>query len=131
MSAPFLASDRAFGLLFAAVLLAVSLWPWLHGGEIRLWALLMAVLLLVVSSWYAACLAPLNRFWLGIGRQLHRITNPLIMGLIFGVLFVPVGLWRRLWRRDPLHIRFDAQVESYWMDRDHQDSSVRTMKQQF
>ncbi|MBF0125055.1 MAG: hypothetical protein HQL60_06945 [Magnetococcales bacterium] len=131
MKQPFLASDRAFGLLFGLLLLAVALWPWWQGGPLRLWALLTAAALLAISWRYPTWLAPLNRLWLMIGQLLHRIMSPLIMAVIFGCLFVPVGLWRRLLRRDPLRLRIDPQADSYWLGRDPQEFKPESMKYQF
>ncbi len=44
------------------------------------------------------------------------VLSYVILGALFYLLIVPVGLLFRLVGRDPLRRRFEAQVESYWVD---------------
>ena len=124
-------SDRAFGIVFTVVFVIVGLWPLLGDGGVRPWALITAGSILAVSVVYPSLLAPFNRLWTRFGLLLHRITNPLIMGLVFFVTVTPTALIMRLLGKDPLHRKIDREAASYWIDRRPPGPSPETMKNQF
>ncbi len=112
-------SDRSFGLVFAVVFTIVGLWPAVFGdGGLNWWAVAVAGLFLALALLRPALLAPLNRAWTRFGLVLHRIVNPVIMGLIFYLVITPVALAMRLAGRDALRLRKSAAAESYWIDRE-------------
>ena len=75
-------SNRSFGMVFAVVFAIVALWPLMHAGAARVWAAAIAGAFVAVALAWPSALAPLNRAWTAIGSVLHKITNPLIMGLL-------------------------------------------------
>jgi hypothetical protein len=124
-------SDRGFGVVFAVVFGVVGGWPLLGGGSLRPWALAVASGFLLMALVGPGLLAPLNRQWTALGLLLHKITNPLIMGLVFYLAVTPTALALRLLGKDPLNRRFDAEAESYWIERTPPGPEPDTMKQQF
>ncbi len=76
-------------------------------------------------------LAPLNRLWTRFGMLLHRIVNPVVLGVLFFLVITPVGLLRRLVSRDPLTLRLDKTRASYWVVRETAGPPPGSMKQQF
>lgn len=124
-------SDRAFGLVFAVVFAIVAGWPLLGGGAPRWWALAVAAGFLAVALARPALLAPLNRLWTRFGLLLHRVVNPLVMGVMFFLLITPMGLVLRLLGKDPMRLRRDPAAASYWIVREPPGPAPETMKQQF
>ena len=127
-------SDRAFGLTVGGVLLLIAGFRWIFvGGSAQLTIGLGAVGAVLVLAGLLApgVLAPLNRLWLKLGLLLHRITNPLIMVLMFYLTLAPVGLLMRAFGKDPLRLRFEPQAKSYWIQREPPGPSPESMKQQF
>jgi hypothetical protein len=51
-------------------------------------------------------------------RRVGAFNNRVILTLAFALAFVPVGIARRLRRKDPLRRRFDAAIDSYRIRRD-------------
>jgi len=76
-------------------------------------------------------LRPLNRLWLRFGLLLHAVMNPLIMGLLFYGTVMPIGLLMRLFGKDPLNLKRDAQASSYWIMRTPPGPAPDTMSNQF
>ena len=109
-------SDRKFGLTVGAILAALSLLPLRHHQPVRLWLLAPGVALVLLGAAAPALLGPLNRLWFRLGLLLNRVTNPIVMGILFFGVMVPMGLFLR--RRDLLSLRRDAAAESYWIHRD-------------
>lgn len=124
-------SERSFGLVFGFVLGAVGLWPLLHGHSPRIWAMLPAVIFVVVALARPPLLRPLNLVWWSIGRLLHRITTPIILGMLFYLTVAPTGLLMRAFGKDPLRLKFDRGAPSYWVERSPPGPAPDSMRNQF
>lgn len=124
-------SDRAFGIVFAVVFLIIGLWPLMGDGGVRIWSLSIAGGFLAVAIVCPVILAPLNRLWMRFGLLLHRITNPIIMGLVFFVTVTPTALIMRMLGKDPLNRKIDRDAQSYWIDRRPPGPSPDSIKNQF
>src|SRR5262245_46605349 len=95
-------SDRSFGLVFTAFFTIVALLPLWRSGEVRLWALAVAVAFLLPAWLRPRLLAPLNKLWMRFGLLLNRIVSPVMLLLIYVVAVLPTGLALRLFGKDPL-----------------------------
>jgi len=124
-------SNRSFGIVFTVVFAIVGVWPLISGGELRQWSAIVAGVLLIVSFVRPVWLAPANRFWMRFGLLLHKITNPIIMGLVFYLAVTPTALIMRLLGKDPLTRKIDPEAESYWIDRKPPGPAPNTMTNQF
>jgi len=124
-------SDRMLGWVFAGAFLVLGCWPLLHGSPVRVWAFVLAGVFLLVASLRPALLAPLNRFWSWLGLLLHRVVSPVVLGGVFFLAVTPIGLLMRALRKDPLRLRFDRAVTSYWIERHPPGPAPDTMRNQF
>lgn len=124
-------SDRGFGLVFTALFVLISLGPLVAGHPWRPWALIVAALFLGLALLRPSLLAPLNRLWTRFGLLLHRVTNPLLMGLVFFLAVTPTAFIMRLMGKDPLRLRIDRSAKSYWIDRTPPGPEPDTMRNQF
>lgn len=133
-------SDRGFGLTVGGILLAIALvrvgLGWWSSGAVHLgwfeWALGGVGAVLVVLGLVApAILAPLNRGWTKLGLLLFKVVNPIVLGLIFLVTIVPIGLIMRASGKDLLRQKFDPDAKSYWIERDPPGPAPDSMPQQF
>jgi len=92
-----------FGLLLPWLLsLGWPIWPWPLAAVLALWGLVAP-----------GRLRPVYRGWMHFGLLMSRITTPLILSLVFFLLFVPVGAVMRLFRHDPMRRRLQPEAESY------------------
>ena len=125
------ASDRSFGFVFAVAFLAVALFPLAHGREVRWWAVVLSLAFFAVGLMRPALLAPLNRLWFRFGLLLGRVTNPLVMGLVFFLVITPMAVIMRMRRKDPLRLRLDREAHSYWIERVPPGPAPASMTNQF
>ncbi len=124
-------SDRSFGLVMAAVSALIASYNlWLDGG-IWPWAVGVSLILLIAATTYPSILGPLNRYWLKFGLLIHKVVNPLIMGLIFFGAVWPTGLIMRARGKDLLRLKLDPTAETYWIVRHPPGPAPETMKEQF
>ena len=106
---------REFGLTMAAIivglfglllpwLLSISLpvWPWLLAAALTLWALLAPKSMRI-----------LYRAWMTFGLFMGRIMTPLILSLLFYVIFAPLALIFRLIGRDTMSRKWEEDAVSY------------------
>jgi predicted membrane metal-binding protein len=119
------ASEKSFGVVFTVVFAAIGLWPLLDGGTARWWALAIAVVFFALAFIAPRVLAPLNTIWMAIGKLLHRIVSPVMLGLLYTLAVVPTGLYLRLTGADPLRLKRDPAARSYWLAREDGPSSFK------
>ena len=124
-------SDRAFGFVFAAVFLIIAAWPLLHSGVPRWWALGISGAFALVSVVKPVLLAVPNRLWMKLGLLLAKVVSPIALGILFYLVFAPIGLLMRLGGKDPLRLKFDREAKSYWIERDPPGPPPTSMTNQF
>jgi hypothetical protein len=78
-----------------------------------------------------AVLAPLNRVWTALGALLHKITNPIILGVFFYLVFTPFGSLLRLFGKDFLRLKWVPDTESYWIVRQPPGPPPESIANQF
>jgi hypothetical protein len=76
-------------------------------------------------------LMPLNWLWIKLGLLIHTIVSPVILGLLFYLVFTPVGLVMRLFGNDLLRLRLDESSPTYWIDRTYLESDSDSLENQF
>jgi hypothetical protein len=125
-----LPSNRSFGLVFTAFFSILAFWPLLrHGAPVRMWAAAAAGVMLLLALAAPGVLEPANRLWMKLGLLLGRIVNPIILSLMFFLVFTPIALVMRLVGRDLLGLRGKPDTVSYWIPRE--PVAPGTLKNQF
>ncbi|WP_422298680.1 SxtJ family membrane protein [Candidatus Binatus sp.] len=124
-------TDRSFGFLFSAFWGVVALAPLRRGGSIRAWALVLAGAFLVISLIRPTLLGPLNQWWQRLGQLLQKLTNPIVMAVLYFSTIVPFALIMRLLNRDVLRLKWDSCQTSYWIPRKPPGPRPESMKDQF
>lgn len=124
-------SDRAFGLVFAAVFLVVAAWPLLGREPPRWWALVLSAAFALVAVVRPVVLAGLNRLWTRLGILLGRVVSPIALGILFYGVLTPLGALLRLTGKDPLRLKRDPEASSYWIPRQPPGPPPDSMTNQF
>ena len=120
-------SNKSFGIVFFIVLLIVSLWPLLHGNEIRSWALILSFVFLILGLLNSKILTPLNKAWIKLGDILGRIIAPIVMGIVFFLVVTPIGILMKVLGKDVLSLKLTKE-NSYWINR---KKNIQSMKKQY
>ena len=124
-------TDRGFGLVFAGFFAIVGALSWWNDHTGWRWMLPLAAAFLAVALIYPRLLGPLNRLWLKFGLLLYKVMNPLILGLLFFVTIMPIGLLMRLFGKDFLRLKLDRGARSYWIERKPPGPPPQSMRNQF
>jgi len=124
-------SDRSFGLVFAGFFVLLGGLSVYNGGQRWEFCFPLGILFGILALMAPQVLAPLNRVWAKIGRLLHAIVSPVVVGLLFCVCITPIGFLMRLFGNDPLRLRFEPDAQSYWIPREPPGPSSDSFKNQF
>lgn len=109
---------RDFGLLMAVVIGALFglLLPWVFGHGWPVWPWLLAGAFVAPALVAPGILRPVYRGWMRFGLFMSKIMTPLVLGLVFFIVFTPVALVFRLLGKDAMHRKLDSQAASYRVD---------------
>ncbi|GAB4568453.1 MAG: hypothetical protein Tsb007_44340 [Rhizobacter sp.] len=124
-------SDRAFGFVFAAVFLIIAAFPLLHAGAPRWWSVGVAAAFGLVAIVKPVLLAGVNKLWMKFGLLLAKVVSPIALGILFYLVFMPIGLLMRVSGKDPLRLKFDPAAKSYWIPREPPGPPPTSMTNQF
>ena len=91
------AQDAGMALILIALLVAYV------GNDQRYLA--AGIVLLIVNMTYPNLFKPFARLWFGLSHILGAVMSRLILGLIFFLMVLPVGLIRRIMGKDSLNLR--------------------------
>lgn len=101
---------RSFGLLVGGIFAVIGLLPTLlHGGDPTLWALVAAMLLIILALVLPRSLGLVYRIWITIGNALGWINTKIILSVVFYGMFTPMGLVKRLLGKDSMARTFSAE----------------------
>ena len=89
------ASNRRFGLIVGGIFALIGcIRAYLHGelGWLACAFVGLGVVLMGAALLAPEALTPVNRAWNKLGVLLHKVTNPVFLGLMYAFAIVPTGL---------------------------------------
>jgi len=112
-----LPSNQKFGYFFSFIFVIVSIYFYFREINLAFYALgLCSIVFFIITFFKADILMPLNKLWMTFGLFLGMIISPIVMGLIFFLIFTPIGILMKLFGRDELLLKFKMKP-SYWSKR--------------
>ena len=63
--------------------------------------------------------------------MLHRLVSPIVLAIIYFLVITPYGLVMRLAHRDPLKLKLEKHMASYWVRREPPGPAPDSMSNQF
>lgn len=122
-------NNREFGYVFSFIFFLIAIFPLLYSSHIRFWMLFFSFILFFLTIFNAKSLTYFNRKWSRFGFFLHSIMNPILLGILFFFFVTPIGFIIRLLGKDPLQLKFNRDIDSYWIKRNENDND--SFKNQF
>ncbi len=106
---------REFGLVFSLFfpLLIGFIIPKIYGHNYREWALWVGLIFLILGLTSPKTLYLPYQLWIKLGNTLGYINSKVIFGIIFYLLVTPIGLIMRIFKYDPLKLKFNIKNKSY------------------
>jgi len=124
-------TNQKFGWFFTAMLFMVAVFFYGKSWDaFAITALIIGLLLAAATLLAPQLLTPFNRLWFRFGLLLGKISSPIVLGIIFLLLIIPISLLIRLIKRDELKLKKQI-VESFWVDRSPPGPFSDSFKNQF
>ena len=112
-----LPENKKFGKFFCLIFFLASLYTYyLKIIYLTYFLLFLSIVFLLLSYIAPRLLHPLNKIWMGFGYILSLIVKPIILGIIFFIIFTPVSIIMKILRRDELLLK-KRNVSSFWKTR--------------
>jgi len=113
-------SAPKFGFALGGILLVLAL---IKGFLLEWWIVagicaLSGCALIAAAFFHPSYLEKPKALFLKIAPLMARIMNPVLMGFIFVICFIPAGLILKALKRDPLHRAYNPYATTYWKKRD-------------
>jgi len=117
---------RSFGLSTGAIVAVLfgALIPWIWGLKYPAWPWVFLAVLGLWAMVMPKSLQPVYRLWMRIGLLISKLTTPIILGIVFFLVIMPIGLVARIFGRDPLNRRFDTDAGTYRIEKDSQSAEA-------
>ena len=106
---------REFGLTTGAIVVAIFglFFPWLLELDWPVWPWVIAAPLWSLALVYPMWLRPIYRAWMHFGLLASRVMTPLVLGIVFFGMILPMALVWRLTGNDPMRRALDPNQKSY------------------
>ncbi len=120
-------SNKSFGLVFFVFFFIISLYLLFKDGNFRIWAIIPAIIFLILGLLNSSILSPLNKIWFKFGILLLSFVSPIIMGVVFFAIVTPTSLIMKILGKNLLHLKKDNK-KTYWIKK---SKILSKMKNQF
>lgn len=107
---------RKFGITTGAIIVVLFaiFFPWVFdAAAMPIWPWIVAGLLWVPALLVPNSLQPVYTTWMRIGHAIGWVNTRIILGLVFYILVLPMGLIMRLFGKDPMVRKYDKSASSY------------------
>ncbi len=105
---------REFGILMAAVLIAISAFLLWRGRPAAMITLPAALVFLAPAYFHPRALGLIEHGWLAFGERMSRVMTFVLLTLTYFLIMTPMGLFLRLIRKDLLDLKLDKSAKTYW-----------------
>jgi len=109
---------RKFGLIMGSMFAFIFglLFPWIGDKTSETWPIWPFIVMAVF--WLTALLAPqvlkpINEAWIKIGNILGFINSRIILGIMFFLLILPIGLILKAFGKDSMNRKYNKETDSY------------------
>lgn len=120
--------SRAFGILFSLLFLLLSLYLYLNKIDNYFIYFIIALLFLGLAIFSPLSLRILNFLWRRLGIFLGIIISPVILSIIYFILFTLTKIFLIFFRKDLLDLKKNNNENTYWKVR---SSPLNNMTDQF
>jgi len=123
---------KKFGMGLTVLLCLIGGWQLYKGNiNVYVWFFGFAGLVLILSFFAPIILKPLYKVTRTVGDAIGWVNTRILLGIIFYIVFAPIGIMLRLIRKDLLDKRLDKDAKSYWNKKDNGVFAKEQYERQF
>lgn len=122
------AQGRRFGLTVGiAFLVLAAFFLWRNKDQIAMVGGSLGALLVLAGLVVPTRLGPIERAWMRLAHLISKVTTPVFMGVLYALVFTPVGWIMRLVGKRPL--RHSEAAGGFWVARVKDDRRGNLQRQ--
>ena len=126
-----LPSNKKFGFFFTIVFFVLFLYFYDNNSQyLGIAFLLFSVSFLLITVLKPSLHSNLNKMWMNFGFILGKLINPIVMGVTYFFLFVPLSLIMKLFGRDELKLKLKDK-KSFWIEKSNSDDIENNLTNQY
>lgn len=110
-------TNKNFGLFFSLIFLIITLFIYFLYETLNIYFLSISIILVLISLFYPNLLSIPNFLWFKFGILLNKIFSPIVLGLMYLVFFIPLGLSFKLFKIDILKQKINPNAKTYWEEK--------------
>lgn len=117
---------RKFGLSTGAIIAVLfgAIIPWIWDLRYPVWPWIVLAILGGLGLIAPESLRLVHRIWMRFALLISKVTTPIILGIVFFLVIMPVGIIIRIFSKDPLARQFDTEAETYRIVSDRQSADA-------
>ena len=106
---------RSFALSTGAIFAGLFglFFPWLFEIAYPLWPWIIFVILGAGGLLIPDAMKPVHYWWMRLALLISKFTTPIVLGMVFFLVFMPFGLIAKLFGKDPMRRKLDDSIDSY------------------
>ena len=102
---------RIVFLIFSAIF---AVFAWRHYPSIASYVLMGLILIMLpIIAFSPTLLRPVFKLWLKVAHAVGWFNTQVLLSIVFILMFIPIGLIMRLFRKDPMKRKMLAEA-TYW-----------------
>ena len=118
-----LPSNKKFGYFFTLIFIIIAGYFFINKSlNLAYIFVTISITLFFITLVKADLLSYPNKLWIRFGLLLGMIISPIVLGVLFFILFTPTAILMKLFGRDELRLKFKKNT-SYWILREDQIKS--------
>lgn len=124
--------QRKFGLTMG-IMFPLVFWlvlPTIFGHDRTEWSLYVGGIFLAFAAIFPLALKPVQVVWGKVGHVLGAINSRIILGVIYTILFIPMGLLFKIMGKDLIDTKIDKSMKTYKVKSDA-DTLIERMEKPY
>lgn len=122
---------RKFGITMGIVLMLLGGFSWWREKVFYIYFLVPATVFILVALVTPSFLKPINKIWMTIAILMSWVMTRVILGLLFYIGITPISLLARVLGKDFLGLKFNKNVNSYWIRKEREEFEKSNYERQF
>lgn len=126
-----LPSNKKFGYFFSFIFFIFAIYFYIEHNSVYVFLFLaLSLLFIIVTIFTPETLLPLNKLWMSFGFLLGMVISPLVLGILFFLIFTPFAITMRIFGRDELFLKMKTK-KTHWINVNKENNYNFNFKNQF
>ena len=120
-------SDKKFGIIFSSFFILINIIVYFYSLKDNYILFVFTFILILITFLKPGILRPFNVLWVRLGFFLGSFMPPLFMGLLFIIIFIPIGVFLKILKINLMDTDIIQNKKTFWKEPERETD----MKRQF